>query len=90
VPRFSHIYEDIGGDMPWLTRMLMAWGRIVEARGGMILAAVLAAIVGLVMWLRQPASRQRLARLFMRIPAIGERACGLPAHALLPHAWACC
>jgi len=74
VPRFSHIYEDIGGDMPWLTRMLMAWGRIVEARGGMILAAVLAAAIGGVMWLRQPASRQRLARLFMRIPAIGERA----------------
>jgi len=74
VPRFSHIYEDIGGDMPWLTRMLMAWGRIVEARGGMILAAVLAAVFGLVMWLRQPDSRQRLARLFMRIPAIGERA----------------
>jgi len=73
VPRFSHIYEDIGGDMPWLTRMLMAWGRIVEARGGMILAAVLAAVIGAVMWLRQPASRQRLARLFMRIPAIGER-----------------
>lgn len=73
VPRFSHIYEDIGGDMPWLTRMLMAWGRIVEARGGMILAAVLAAVVGLAMWLRQPGSRQRLARLFMRIPAVGER-----------------
>jgi len=29
VPRFSHIYQDIGGDLPWLTRMLMAWGRFV-------------------------------------------------------------
>lgn len=74
VPRFSHIYADIGGDLPWLTRMLMAWGGFVEARGGMILAAIAAAIAGAVLWLRQPGARQRLARLFMRFPAIGERA----------------
>ncbi len=58
--------------MPWLTQMLMAWGRFVEARGGMLLAAVVATIAGLVMWIRQPAARQQLARWFMRIPAIGE------------------
>jgi len=74
VPRFSHIYQDIGGDLPWLTRMLMAWGAFVEARGGMILAAIVAALAGLVLWFRQPGSRQRIARLVMRIPAIGERA----------------
>ncbi len=72
VPRFSHIYEDIGGDMPWLTQMLMAWGRFVEARGGILLAAVGATIVGIALWIRQPGARQQLARLFMRIPAIGE------------------
>ena len=43
VPRFSHIYEDIGGDLPWLTRMLMAWGKFVEAHGGLLLAGVVAA-----------------------------------------------
>lgn len=73
VPRFSHIYEDIGGDMPWLTKMLMAWGQFVEARGGMLLAAIVAVVVGLVLWLRQPRSRQWLGRQFMRIPTIGER-----------------
>ena len=72
VPRFSHIYEDIGGDMPWLTSMLMAWGRFVEARGGVLLATVAATIVGIALWIRQPGARQQLARLIMRIPAIGE------------------
>ncbi len=74
VPRFSHIYEDIGGDLPWLTRMLMAWGRLVEARGGVILTVIALAIAGTVMWFRQPGSRQRLARLVLRLPAIGARA----------------
>jgi general secretion pathway protein F len=73
VPRFSHIYEDIGGDLPWLTRVLMAWGKFVEAHGGMLLAGIVAAVVGLVLWLRQPSARQLIARQILRIPAIGER-----------------
>jgi len=73
VPRFSHIYEDIGGNLPWLTRVLMAWGRFVEARGGLLLAGIVAAVVGLVFWLRRPSARQLIARQLMRFPAIGER-----------------
>lgn len=73
VPRFSHIYEDIGGDLPWLTRLLMAWGRFVEARGGILLAGIVAVVTGLVLWLRQPSTRQLIARQIMRVPAIGER-----------------
>jgi general secretion pathway protein F len=73
VPRFSHIYEDIGGDLPWLTRMLMAWGRFVEARGALLLGGVTAAVAVLVVWLRQPAAHQLIARQIMRFPAIGER-----------------
>ena len=26
VPRFSHVYEDMGGDLPLLSRLLMRWG----------------------------------------------------------------
>jgi general secretion pathway protein F len=74
VPRFSHIYEDIGGeDMPWLTRVLMAWGKFVEANGGLLLLGIVAAVTALVFWLRRPSARQLIARQFMRIPALGER-----------------
>jgi general secretion pathway protein F len=74
VPRFSHIYEDIGGkDMPWLTQLLMAWGKFVEANGFPLLVAIVALVSALVMWLRRPASRQLIARQLMRIPALGER-----------------
>jgi general secretion pathway protein F len=74
VPRFSHIYEDIGGsDMPWLTQLLMAWGRFVEANGAVLLAGIVAGIAALVFWLRRAGSRQLIARQLMRIPALGER-----------------
>ena len=73
VPRFSHIYEDIGGDLPWLTRLLMVWGGFVEKRGGLLLAFVVAAVTALVLWLRQPSSKQWISRQLIRIPAVGER-----------------
>ena len=73
VPRFSHIYEDIGGDLPWLTRLLMAWGGFVEKRGGLLLGVVAAGVSVLVIWLRQPSAKQWISRQFMRIPALGER-----------------
>jgi len=73
VPRFSHIYQDIGGDLPWLTQVLIAWGGFVEAHGGVLFALIAAALVGLGLWLRQPATRQWLSRQLMRIPTVGER-----------------
>ncbi len=73
VPRFSHIYEDIGGNLPWLTRVLMAWGSFVEARGALLLGGITATVGGLVFWLRQPSARQLIARQIMRFPTIGER-----------------
>lgn len=73
VPRFSHIYEDIGGELPWLTRALMAWGAFVEAHGALLFAAIAAAVAGLVFWIRRPSARHWLGRQAMRIPALGER-----------------
>jgi len=73
VPRFSKIYEDIGGNLPWLTKMLIAWGSFVEARGGLLLAALVGGIAALIFWVRRPSSKQFMSRQVMRIPAVGER-----------------
>jgi general secretion pathway protein F len=74
VPRFSHIYEDIGGDLPWLTRVLMAWGAFVEKRGLLLLGFVGGIVATLVVWLRQPSAKVWIGRQLERIPALGERA----------------
>jgi general secretion pathway protein F len=74
VPRFSHIYEDIGGDLPWLTRLLMAWGAFVEKRGLLLLGLLAGVVAALVVWLRQPSAKLWMGRQLERIPALGERA----------------
>lgn len=73
VPRFSHIYQDIGGDLPWLTRALIAWGAFVERHSAMLPGVIAASIAALVVWFRRPGSRKWISRQFVRIPAIGER-----------------
>ncbi len=73
VPRFSHIYEDIGGDLPWLTRLLMVWGAFVEKRGLLLVGLLAGAVVAVVLWLRQPSAKLWIGRQLERIPAFGER-----------------
>jgi general secretion pathway protein F len=73
VPRFSHIYADIGGDLPWLSRMLLVWGGFVEKHGMALLAGLVGGVAALVLWLRTVAARRWLARQIVRIPSVGER-----------------
>lgn len=73
VPRFSSIYEDLGGDLPLASRLLMDWGRAFESHGGAILSAAVALLCLLGFWITRPASRAAVARLIARIPAIGSQ-----------------
>ena len=73
VPRFSGIYEEVGGDLPLATRMLMQWGRLLQAHGLSVLAgsACLAVLAGY--GVRRPGFRAAIGRLLARIPAIGRQ-----------------
>lgn len=72
VPRFSHIYEDMGGDLPLLSRLLLQWGLVVEHYWTLMLAGAGALVVAAVAGGGR-AVGQRLLRLMWRIPAVGER-----------------
>ncbi|MBS0544765.1 MAG: type II secretion system F family protein [Proteobacteria bacterium] len=73
VPRFSHIYEDMGGDMPFLSRLLLDWGRLVEANAVLLGVALLVAIVAAVLAARSPALWAAVGRELWRLPMVGAR-----------------
>jgi general secretion pathway protein F len=73
VPRFSRLFEDLGRDLPFLSRMLMKWGTLVADHTVPLLAGALGFIALLVFWLRRPSTRQALVALLMANPALGER-----------------
>ena len=73
VPRFSHVYEDMGGDMPIVSRLLMQWGRMVEAHGMLVGVLFLGGVFLTGWWLTRTSTRARLFRALRAIPAMGER-----------------
>lgn len=73
VPNFSHIYEDVGGDLPFMSRLLMQWGQFVEANALAMAGLAVVAVAALVALLRQPATAAMMGRLAWRMPMVGER-----------------
>lgn len=73
VPRFSHVYEDVGGDLPLVSRLLIQWGRIVEANGLLIAMLFIGGVIFIGWWLTRAATRGRILRALRTIPAMGER-----------------
>lgn len=73
VPRFSHIYEDLGGDLPWLSRLLLDWGVFVEGHALLLGVFLLAAIGALSLAVQRPALWAALRREAWRLPLLGER-----------------
>ena len=72
VPRFSQIYEDIGGDLPFLSKLLMQWGQLLAAHAVTVVAGVVLVIGTVVFGLSRPALRGELWRRMWSIPRVGE------------------
>jgi general secretion pathway protein F len=73
VPRFSHIYADIGSDLPLMSQMLMRWGQLLESDGTAILSGTLLLLGGATYSASRPSSRQWLMRQLWQLPSLGRR-----------------
>lgn len=73
VPRFSHIYEDVGTELPLMSRLLLDWGQFIEANAVPGAVSLVVAAVGVVALTRHAAFRAALGRSLWRAPMLGER-----------------
>jgi len=73
VPRFSQVYADMGDKLPWMSRVLLVWGKLIEQHALAMGIAALAAGALAVHWLARPETLQRIASWLWRIPALGSR-----------------
>ena len=72
IPRFSHIYEDMGSNLPFMSRVLLQLGLAVEQYWPLMLGTVVALGVGVASGGGRLAG-QWLTGLLWRVPAVGER-----------------
>jgi general secretion pathway protein F len=63
----------MGGDLPLMSRLLMSWGKFLDAHSKTLLAGTLAVIAGLVFAAMQPASKIWFKKKMWELPAIGRR-----------------
>jgi general secretion pathway protein F len=71
VPRFSRIYEDFGSELPFMSRLLMQWGQVVDAYGLQLFFAFVSLATLVFLLFRRTLLRQRLFRwLLPRLMAL--------------------
>lgn len=73
VPSFSHIYEDMGGELPFMSRLLMQWGQFIDAHMRTLLLGFVVALAGFFFVVIQPASQLWLKQKMWELPTIGRR-----------------
>ena len=73
VPKFSQVYEDVGQNLPWLSRMLLLWGKFLAAHQQAVAAGICSMVLLCFFAYRAPGLRQRAGRALERVPGIRER-----------------
>jgi general secretion pathway protein F len=73
VPRFSTIYEELGSDLPFASRMLLRWGQLLEAHTFGVLLSLAAGVAGALYALSRRSTRAALGSWIARIPTIGRQ-----------------
>ena len=72
VPKFSTIYESTNADLPWMSQLLLSWGRLLHEHGKETLLAFVAAVSTLAFFVSRPAARSAIMAKVWQIPALGE------------------
>jgi len=72
MPRFAKIYED-RADLPWVSQMLLSWGRIVEGEALLVIGVLAALAATLWTVARSPRVRAKARALLWRLPVVGEQ-----------------
>ncbi|HEX7888780.1 MAG TPA: type II secretion system F family protein [Ramlibacter sp.] len=73
VPRFATVYEGTHRDLPLLSRLLLEWGRLLQANGTLVLGLFAVAVAAGLYALTRPGTAAAFLRALWRIPALGER-----------------
>jgi general secretion pathway protein F len=73
VPRFSAVYEDMGNNLPWLSQVLLHWGRFIQAHTTEMALAGVVIVAAAIVVSRGQRFRAALLRLLEAIPAVHGR-----------------
>lgn len=71
IPKFSSIFEEFGGSLPLLTRFIMSFSAGIVKYGLLLIAIIVALIIGIRRTLSGKAGKRAVERLFIKVPIFG-------------------
>src|SRR5437764_6154282 len=71
VPEFGAFYNQFGKELPLSTRFIVAVSNVVTSYFVFLLGGLVAAVLGVWYWVKQPGQKARLDRQTLRVPALG-------------------
>lgn len=71
VPQFAQILDQLGGDMPVITRALIAISDFLRFQWYIMLGLIVVIIVGVALFYRTPQGRRTIDNLMLRTPVLG-------------------
>jgi general secretion pathway protein F len=73
VPRFATVYESAGRDVPWMSSVLLAVGKVIHQNWVAVFIGSSAMLAGGILGLSRPGGRRFVMDRFMRLPWLAER-----------------
>ena len=71
VPQFASILDQLGGDMPVITRALIAISDFLRYQWYFLLGIIVLLVVGIALFYRTPQGRRTIDNLMLRAPVLG-------------------
>jgi general secretion pathway protein F len=72
VPRVVDVFSNLGAQLPWLTRALIAISTFLSHYGWLLLFALLLAVIAWRLALRNPLNRHRVDAFWLGLPLLGR------------------
>jgi type IV pilus assembly protein PilC len=72
VPVFRDVYADLGGDLPWVTAVVLGFTGILGRFAPLWVVATFATVVGVRRWKRTDDGAKRWDRWVLRLPLMGD------------------
>jgi len=73
VPKFSRLYEEMRGDLPVMSRLLLQWGHLIEQHGTEVIVGLILGIAGIGLGITRRSTRDWLMDRVRAIPALSHR-----------------
>jgi type IV pilus assembly protein PilC len=72
IPRFSAIFAEFGGNLPWLTQMIVGASKLIMHYGVVVIIFVVLIVLAVRRVMTSEAGRRTFERTILRVPGLGQ------------------